>query len=160
MRRLVPYPLLTLALVGMWLLLNRISMGHLLLGTGIALIVSQAMRALQPERLGIRWTWAIPKLAFIVLADIVRSNIAVGRIVIFNTRDRRSGFILLPLDMRNRYGLVTLAVIITATPGTLWVQHDAKRNLLLIHVLDFVDEEEWIALIKHRYEQLLMEIFE
>jgi multicomponent K+:H+ antiporter subunit A len=32
--------------------------------------------------------------------------------------------------------------------------------LLSIHVLDLVDADEWIALIKSRYESLLMEIFE
>ena len=45
-------------------------------------------------------------------------------------------------------------------PDNLWVQHDARNNTILIHVLDLVDEDEWIQLIKHRYERLLMEIFE
>ena len=37
---------------------------------------------------------------------------------------------------------------------------DARRHRILIHVLDLIDEDEWIALIKNRYERLLMEIFE
>lgn len=40
------------------------------------------------------------------------------------------------------------------------VQHDARRHVILIHVLDLIDEQEWIRLIKDRYERLLMEIFE
>src|SRR3546814_1767457 len=51
-----------------------------------------------------------------------------------------SGFILLPLDLRNRYGLAVLGIIITATPGTLWMQYDSARSVLLVHVLDLVDE--------------------
>ena len=31
---------------------------------------------------------------------------------------------------------------------------------LLLHVLDLVDEETWVRLIKDRYERRLMEIFE
>jgi multicomponent K+:H+ antiporter subunit E len=30
----------------------------------------------------------------------------------------------------------------------------------MIHVLDLVDENEWIRTIKGRYERLLLEIFE
>jgi multicomponent K+:H+ antiporter subunit E len=31
---------------------------------------------------------------------------------------------------------------------------------LIIHVLDLVDESDWIRTIKTRYEKLLLEIFE
>jgi multicomponent K+:H+ antiporter subunit E len=30
----------------------------------------------------------------------------------------------------------------------------------VIHVLDLISEEEWVDLIKNRYESMLMEIFE
>ena len=66
----------------------------------------------------------------------------------------------IPLDMRNPYGLAALACIITSTPGTLWVNFDAQKGALMIHVLDLVDEGEWIRTIKGRYERHLLEIFE
>ena len=53
-----------------------------------------------------------------------------------------------------------LACIITSTPGTIWVNYDTVRGVLLIHVLDLVDEEGWTRTIKDRYERLLLEIFE
>ena len=65
-----------------------------------------------------------------------------------------------PLDLRDPYGLAALACIVTSTPGTLWVSFDAATGMLMIHVLDLVDESEWVRTIKDRYEQLLMEIFE
>ena len=58
------------------------------------------------------------------------------------------------------YGLAALACIITATPGTLWVEYDSADNTMLLHVLDLIDEEEWVRIIKDRYETRLMEIFE
>jgi len=42
----------------------------------------------------------------------------------------------------------------------LWMQYDSSRGELLVHVLDLVDEDAWIRLLKDRYERLLMEIFE
>ena len=66
----------------------------------------------------------------------------------------------IPLDLRDPYGLAVLACIITSTPGTLWVSFDSAKGMLMIHVLDLVDENEWIRTIKGRYERLLLEIFE
>jgi multicomponent K+:H+ antiporter subunit E len=62
--------------------------------------------------------------------------------------------------MRDPYGLAALACIITATPGTVWVEYDSAQGTMLLHVLDLVDEEEWVRIIKDRYERRLMEIFE
>ncbi|MBM6584501.1 Na+/H+ antiporter subunit E, partial [Microvirga sp. BT689] len=66
----------------------------------------------------------------------------------------------IPLDLRSRNGLAVLSIIITSTPGTIWVEYNAARSTLLLHVLDLVDETVWIRTIKGRYERLLMEIFE
>lgn len=159
MRRLAPFPLLALFLFGMWVLLTGFSPGHILLGMVVALLVSRVMLTLKPEKPRIRFSMTIIRLAALVLADIIRSNIAVARIVVSRPATQHSGFIQFPTELRNPYALAALAIIITATPGTLWLQHDAQRHVVLIHVLDLVDEAEWIALIRDRYERLLMEIF-
>ncbi|HWW63288.1 MAG TPA: Na+/H+ antiporter subunit E [Sphingomonadaceae bacterium] len=159
MKRLVPFPLLTVALLVMWVLLTGFSPGHILLGVLLTLLVSRVMLMLRPEPVRIRFGPAMLRLAALVVADIVRSNIAVAKIVLFHPEAQHSGFIRYPTELRSPYALAVLAVIITATPGTLWVQHDARRHEVLIHVLDLVDEGAWIALLKERYERLLMEIF-
>jgi multicomponent K+:H+ antiporter subunit E len=101
------------------------------------------------------------RLAGLVLADIVRSNIAVASIILGpGKRRERSGFVDIPLELRDPYGLATLACIITATPGTLWVSFDSATGVVMIHVLDLIDESEWVRIVKHRYERLLREIFE
>ncbi len=159
MKRWFPHPITAAILLVIWLLLNQsVAPGHIVVGAVIAFAASHALAALRPEPVRIGSTTAILRLAGIVVFDIVRSNLAVARIVI-SRRKRVSGFIRLPLDMRDVNGLAVLACIITATPGTLWVQFNRADNMLLIHVLDLVDEETWIRLIKHRYERLLMVIF-
>jgi multicomponent K+:H+ antiporter subunit E len=161
MKRWLPYPLLTLALLAMWLLLNQsLAPGQLLLGVAVAMIGCAAMASLKPDKARLRSLRPIPRRAAAVLTDVVRSNIAVASIVLFPWETRVSSFVLVPLDMTDRYGLTILACIITATPGTCWAQFDPRTNRLLVHVLDLVDEERWIRLIKRRYERPLMEIFE
>ena len=161
MSRWLPYPLLTAALLLMWLLLNRFSIGHLILGSVVAIVASWAMVALQPSKPRLRRWVLIPKLVYLVLADILRSNIAVAGIILLG-RHRRltSGFVTIPLELRDRTGLAILACIITSTPGTAWVEYNAATGRLLIHVLDLIDEQEWIDVVKQRYEYMLMEIFE
>jgi multicomponent K+:H+ antiporter subunit E len=162
MKRVLPYPLLFLALWAMWLLLNQsVSPGQLIFGAIIAFGASWAMVALGPEPARVRSPVAVVTLAGRVAVDVVHSNIAVGRIILGLTPpNRRSGFMTVPLDLTNRYGLTVLSIVLTATPGTLWMNYDPARRELLVHVLDLVDEEEWVHLIKDRYERLLIEIFE
>lgn len=161
MTRVLPYPLLAASLLAMWLLLNGFTPGHLLLGAVIALVASHMMSALQPSKPRLRRWTQIAHLMGIVFVDILRSNIAVARIVLGGKNPQVvSGFVAIPLDMRDPTGLAFLACIITSTPGTAWVEYRSADDLLLIHVLDVVSEESWSDLIKNRYEALLMEIFE
>jgi multicomponent K+:H+ antiporter subunit E len=160
MKRLVPHPLMAMCLVGLWLLLNQsLAPAHVILGCCIALLTTWGMATLRINSSRIRFTMAIPRLAKIVLSDIVRSNFAVARIILFSRAQPTSGFVQIPLESSNPYCLAVLACIITSTPGTLWMEHDSRRNVLLLHVLDLIDERHWVALVKQRYERLLMEIF-
>ncbi len=161
MSRVFPFPLLIASLVVMWLLLTRFSLGQLIVGIAVALIAAQGLAALTPAKPRIRRWDLLPRLVGIVLYDILRSNIAVARIILQGARrERRSGFLTIPLDLRDPTGLAILAVIITSTPGTAWIDYNASRGTLLLHVFDLVDESEWLDLIKNRYEHLLREIFE
>ena len=159
MMRLLPYPFMSAGLLGLWLLLNQaLSLGQILLGSVLALAGGWALTALQPPKARVRRVGAILRLSSLVLADITRSNIAVGRIVLgLGGPQRRSGFVNIPLDLHDPYALAALACIITATPGTLWVNFDA--GVLTIHVLDLIDDSEWVQTIKSRYERHLLEIF-
>jgi multicomponent K+:H+ antiporter subunit E len=161
MTRLLPFPLISAGLLVLWLLLSgTLSLGQLLLGSAAALVGGWALAALDPPKARLRRPGAIFRLAALVVADIVRSNFAVARIVLgLGRRERTSGFVNIPLELRDPYGLATLAGIITSTPGTLWVGFDAASGTLTIHVLDLVDESEWVRTIKSRYERPLLEIF-
>jgi multicomponent K+:H+ antiporter subunit E len=162
MSGVLPYPLLSLVLLILWLLLNQsVSAGHVILGSVIAVLASWAMAALRPQRPRIRRPGAALRLAGMVVIDILRSNLAVGRIIVGSREPGvNAGFMTIPLELRSRHGLAILSIIITSTPGTIWVNYDAAKGTLLLHVLDLVDETVWVRTIKGRYERLLMEIFE
>ena len=161
MRAILPFPIATAGLFGLWLLLTQsLSPGHILLGGVVGVVGGWSLERLALPKLHLRRPGVICRLAASVLKDIVLSNIAVARIVLgLRRRGWTSGFVEIPLELRDPYGLAALACIITSTPGTLWADFDATNGVLTIHVLDLVDRTEWIWIIKERYEKPLLEIF-
>ncbi|MEB2847490.1 Na+/H+ antiporter subunit E [Rhizobiales bacterium RZME27] len=157
---MLPYPLLTLSLILMWLLLSGFTPGQFILGTLVAVFASWAMASLRPDKPKIRKWHLLPKLVTIVFLDIIRSNLAVAYVLLFGRkRGQRSGFLAIPLEIEDRTALSVLAIILTSTPGSAWLEYDPHDRTVLLHVLDLQNEDEWIDLVKNRYEKLLMEIF-
>ncbi|MBX3549051.1 MAG: Na+/H+ antiporter subunit E [Xanthobacteraceae bacterium] len=162
MMRLIPYPFLSAAFLATWLLLTQsFALGQWLLGIIVAMIGGWLLSALDTPKSRFKRPLAAVRLFSHVVVDIVRSNFAVAAIVLgLKEREWSSGFVDIPLQIRNPYGLISLSIIITSTPGTVWVDFEKTTGQLRIHVLDLVDHDEWRATIKGRYERLLLEIFE
>lgn len=161
-KRWLPHPLMAGFLLLAWLLLRQsLAPGTIIVGAVIALGLAWVFGQLRTPLARVRNWPLLGRLLLRVARDIVRSNLAVAWIVLRPRRDGfSSGFVAIPLELTDPYGLATLACIITSTPGTIWVDHDSIRNVLLIHVLDLIDEDAWIATIKQRYERPLLEIFQ
>lgn len=161
MSRILPYPMLSAALLAMWLLLSGFSVGQIILGVLIAVAAARVMTALEPSKPRLRRWDMIPVLVAVVLWDILRSNLAVSALVLQGKRRKAiSGFLVIPLELRDRTGLAVLACIVTSTPGTAWIDYHSGTGELIIHVLDLSDGPALRDEIKQRYEHRLMEIFE
>ncbi len=162
MRRWLPAPAMSAFLAIMWLVLvQSLAPGHLLLALLLGLWVPHATRRMRPLQPRLRRPGTMLRLFAVVLADIVRSCVLVSAIILGKPQRRqRSGFMSLPLDLRDPHGLAVLSAIINSTPGTVWAELSADRRWLMIHVLDLHDEQWWIDTIKNRYEKPLMAIFE
>jgi len=163
MTRWLPYPLVSLALCLLWLLLNQTAdAANLLLGALLGIVVPLLVRNLQP--LGyprMRAPLTFIRLMGMAGVEIVRSCFNVSRIILFaDYRQVNAQFIRIPLTITDPYGLAMLSCLINMTPGTVWVEILPERYELSLHVFDLHDEAWWIDTIKTRYEQPLIEIFE
>ena len=160
MRRLLPSPLLSVALLVVWLLLNdTLAPGQWLLGALLALALPLLTDRLRSERARMRRPLQAVRLLMVVLVDIVLANIEVARRILGPESVLRPGFVWLPLDIRDPYGIAALAGIITLTPGTVSSDLSAVRRYLLVHAFNCDDPAALVASIKQRYERPLMEIF-
>ncbi len=161
LRRLIPHPLVSLMLVFVWLaLVNKFTLGNLILGSFFALVVPMLTAAYWPDRPKIRRPLKIAEYVVIVLWDIVVANVQVAGIIIFKREaDIRSRWISIPLELTSAEAITVLAGTITMTPGTVSATLSADGRCILVHCLYTDDPEGVRDAIKSRYEQRLKEIF-
>lgn len=160
LRRLVPSLSLGLAIFATGLLMSgRISPGHVALALLLALAIPHVVQRLEREFAHIGSLRPLPRLAAVMLHDIVRANLHVARLVLRPRGTLKPGWVWIPLDLTNIHGITALASLITLTPGTVSAELSDDRRYLLVHVLDMRDPETEIAEIKTRYEAPLREIF-
>jgi multicomponent K+:H+ antiporter subunit E len=161
MKRRFPAPLLSATLFAVWLLLNNtLDPAQLVLGAALAIVVPWFTETLRPERPRIRKPLLIVRLGLVVLWDIVLSNIEVARRILGPEEAIRPAFVWMPLELTDPHAIVSLAGIITMTPGTLSAELSPDRRHLLVHAFNVDDEAALIAQMKARYEAPLKEIFE
>jgi multicomponent K+:H+ antiporter subunit E len=160
MRRILPYPLLWLALLTMWVMLSgSLSPGQILLGAIVSALACRVAVALEAPKPRIRRIGTIVRLIGAVIGDVLLSNLAVLRLIL-SGRPPRSAFVTIPLDLEDPNGLAILSCIVTATPGSAWIHYDSMLHSVIIHVLDTGDEAAWAAALKRNYEHRLVEIFQ
>lgn len=161
MKRLFPHPVLALLLLCLWLSMQQsVGLGHILLGSVVAIAASLLASVFISEPVRIRQPLKLVKLVAVAGLDIVQSNLAVMKVLFQPKPNPRPGFVEMPLELTDTFGLAILACLVTATPGSAWLEHDRERSTVLIHVFDLDDADEWARIIKARYETLLLEIFQ
>jgi multicomponent K+:H+ antiporter subunit E len=160
--RILPHPLLSLALAVVWVLLvNDFSIGTLVFGLILGVVIAKITSPYWPGRPKIRNPLAILEYGAVVLWDIAVSNVQVAYLVLFRRSESlRSRFITIPLELKSPEAIAVLAGTITMTPGTVSADLSADGQSLLVHCLEADDAESTIAAIKSRYESRLLRIFE
>ncbi len=162
MNRLLPTPLLSLALFALWLALNEsLRPGHIIMGALVALVVPRLLAPLRPRQQRVRRPLVLVRLILTVGHDVILSNLRVGWSVLnMSRRPPHGAFVKIPLELKTSSALAALAVITTVVPGTVWCELALDRSYMLLHVFDLEEEEAFVAHFRSRYERPLKEIFE
>ncbi|WP_101068669.1 Na+/H+ antiporter subunit E [Roseovarius salinarum] len=162
LKRVFPHPLLSVTLTVVWLaLVNKVTLGNLILGGILGIIVPILTAPYWPRRPKVGRPLRVVEYAAIVLWDIVVANVQVALIILFRRNaDIRSHWITIPLEITSPEAITTLAGTITMTPGTLSAMLSADSGSILVHCLHTDDPDGVRATIKNRYEWRLREIFQ
>lgn len=160
--RILPHPLLSLTLTVVWLaLVNKVTVGNLLLGGLLGIVIPMFTNPYWPGRASIHRPLRVIEYGLIVLWDIVVANIHVALIVVFKRNsDIRSHWITVPLELTSAEAITVMAGTITLTPGTVSAMLSADGGSILVHCLHTHDPDAVRDAIKSRYERRLKEIFQ
>ena len=161
LRKLLPHPLLTLTLTVVWLaLVNKITLGNLLLGAILGIILPLVTAPYWPGRPRIRAPFRVIEYILVVLWDIIVANVQVALIILFKPNAQlNSKWVTVPLELRSPEAITVLAGTITMTPGTVSALLSSDGTSILVHCLHTDDPDGVRDEIKTRYERRLKEIF-
>lgn len=157
----LPHPILSAALLVLWMLLwQSASPGIVALGLVLAVVVPLWSRAFWPDRPNLRRATALVRFVPLFVWDVVIANVVVAWLILDVRRRLRPTWLVVPLDLEDSYAITTLANVISLTPGTVSSQLSPDRRKLLVHALDVADSDAVVARIKSRYEARIKAIFE
>lgn len=160
MKAWLPYPVLSLLLVAVWLLLAaELSVAHIVLALFLAWGIPLLCRPFLAGLPRVRQPLAALRLVMVVTYDIVVANVAVARLVLGPPERLRPAFVEVPLTLTQPMSISLLASIITMTPGTVSSDLSKDNKVLIVHALDCSDTDALVSDIKQRYEKPLLEIF-
>jgi len=162
MKRLLPAPLLSVALALLWLVLWDEHNAVVLIGAvAVGLCIPVLTHRLRPSTPRMRRPLVALRLLLQVTRDATMSCLQVARLLLSRRADRiPSGFLRVPLQLQDKHALATLAVIVSAVPGTALAELAADRSAVLLHVFDSAGNDALLAHIDRHYQQPLREIFE
>ena len=156
------HPVQSALIAATWLLLQQsLAVPQLVTAAALALVLPRLLHGFiglpaRPKAWGVAL-----RLFFVVLRDILVSNLVVARLVLLPSARPQPAWVPVPLDIRHPGAITLLATIITTTPGTVSCVVDEATHRILVHALDGSAGAEAIAAdIKARYEAPLKEIFE
>ncbi len=161
-RRLLPQPVTSLMIFGLWLVLSGAGWGAVLMALVLATALPLATRRFWPAPPRVHSYGVAVRLVGRVLVDIVSANLTVARQVLGPVERLRPAFFEIPVELDDPFVATLLGGIISLTPGTVTIDvdmEDGRPVRLHVHGLDVPDEAAAVAAIKARYEAPLKEIF-
>ena len=102
--------------------------------------------------------WAVIKLFFLFIKELILANISVLKVIIKPTLDMKPGIFALQTDLKQPWEITLLANLITLTPGTLVIDVSDDNSTLYIHAMDINDVQLEIDGIKNSFEKAIMEV--
>jgi multicomponent K+:H+ antiporter subunit E len=159
-RRWLPHPVTSAVLFVVWLLLNHtFSVGHIMLGAALGVLIPLFTRRFFPEPVYLTRAGTALRFLGVVLWDIVVSTFVVTRLSLGPISKLRPRFVRIPVSLKDDFALTALTSTISLTPGTVSAEIAPDRAYVLIHALHVADEAALERTIKERYEAPLKEIF-
>ncbi|EIO3308772.1 Na+/H+ antiporter subunit E [Listeria monocytogenes] len=152
--------ILNIILACLWMFLeSSFSFATFIIGIIIGIFLLFFMRRFLGSRFYLFRLFALVKLVFRFLHDLIVSTVHVSRIVLKKDMNIRPGIFRYDTTLETDWEVTMLALLITLTPGTLSIDISDDYKAIYVHSLHVPNIEEEIATIRKSYEGAIMEVF-
>ena len=150
---------LALASVDPW----DMALGALLAAISLA-IFHNAVPPIQRKTGNGQPSWPVRAIAFVPFAGITVWEILVGsvRVALIVSGVRKlehPGIVAVPIGERSRLGVVVTSVTTTLAPGSIVLDVDWDRKMMLVHVIDASDPDQIRADMQELYDRYQRKVF-
>ncbi len=104
--------------------------------------------------------WRLINFIGFVMWDVFSASLRLAWLVVQPRPDIRPGVVEVPLDAKSDLAIVTIANLITLSPGSVTLDIAADGSALYVHAMVLEDAESFRRLVKESYERRVIEVTE
>jgi multisubunit Na+/H+ antiporter MnhE subunit len=97
--------------------------------------------------------------AGITVWEILIGSVRVAAIVIGLRKLEHPGIVAVPIGDRSKFGVVVTGITTSLAPGSILLDVDWDRNLMLVHVIDASDPDQIRADMQKLYDRYQRKVF-
>lgn len=151
--------LLNLVIGAMWMMLHdRWDADSFIVGYAIGALIIFGLRRFFPDPFYGRRVWAILKLLYLFVRELVKSTIVVIRQVTKPRLDIEPGIFRVETVLKNDWEITLLSMLITLTPGSVVMEAAPSEGILYLHAMDASEFENSIMHSKRIFEKAILEV--
>ena len=150
--------LLNFMIAFLWMFLHNDWTGpRFVIGFLIGILILLGMRRLWP-RLYLGKVWAIIKLIFLLLRELVVSSYVVVKAVLRPELNIRPAILKYTTELKSDWEVATLITLLCLTPGSVVLEVSDDNRTLYIHAMDVDDPAQFRANIRDTFERAILEV--
>lgn len=151
--------LLNLLIGLVWMLLHdRWDAATFAVGYAIGLLFIFGMRRFFPTRFYGKTCWAIIKLLYLFIVELVKSTVVVMRQVLRPRLNIEPGIFKVKTSLKSDWEITLLSSLVTLTPGSVVMEVAPEEGILYIHAVDATDFQNSIIETKKVFEKAIAEV--
>ena len=97
--------------------------------------------------------------AGITIWEILIGSVRVAAIVVGVRKLDHPGIVAVPIGNRSKFGVVVTGITTSLAPGSVLLDVDWDRNLMLVHVIDASDPDQIRADMQNLYDRYQRKVF-
>ena len=151
--------LLNLVIGMVWMLLHdRWKIDTFVTGYVLGLGMIYGLRRFFPEAFYGKRLWAVVKLMYLFIRELIMSTLVVIRQVTSPRLNIQPGIFRMETKLQSDWQITLLSLLITLTPGSVVMEVVAGEGVMYIHAMDANEFNRSILKTKQKFEEAILEV--